>query len=82
MNYFEKKQWIRIAVCAVLFALYLFIGLAVIHEYGFGRCMGGLLLTVVAMMILVFILMLLFALVSDVVDFVRVFSKELMLKFF
>ena len=34
------------------------------------------------MMILVFILMLLFALVSDVWDFVRVFSKEFMLKFF
>ncbi len=39
-------------------------------------------LSVVAMMILVFILMLLFALVSDVVDFIRVFGKELMLKFF
>ncbi len=67
---------------AVLFALYLFIGLAVIHEYGFGRCMAGLVLTVIAMMILVFILMLLFALVSDVVDFITVFTKELMLKFF
>ena len=66
----------------VLFFVYLFIGLAVIHEYGFGRCIGCLLLTLIAMMILVFILMLLFALVSDVVDFITVFSKELMLKFF
>lgn len=66
----------------VLFFVYLFIGLAVVHEYGFGRCIGCLLLTLIAMMVLVFILMLLFALVSDVWDFIRVFSKEFMLKFF
>ena len=66
----------------VLFFVYLFIGLAVVHEYSFGRCIGCLLLTVVSMMVLVFILMLLFALVSDVWDFIRVFGKELMLKFF
>ena len=66
----------------VLFFVYLFIGLAVVHEYTFARCIGCLLLTLAAMMVLVFILMLLFALVSDVWDFVRVFSKELMLKFF
>ena len=70
------------AIGGLLFFVYLFIGLAVIHEYGFGRCVGCMLLTLAAMMILVFILMLLFALVSDVWDFVTVFSKELMLKFF
>ena len=70
------------AIGGVLFFVYLFIGLAVVHEYGFGRCIGCLLLTLLAMMVLVFILMLLFALVSDVVDFVTVLSKELMLKFF
>lgn len=67
---------------AVMFFVYMFIGLAVVHEYGFGRCIGALLLTVVAMMILVFILMLLFALVADVTDFISIFSKELLLKFF
>ena len=70
------------AIGGVLFFVYLFIGLAVVHEYSFGRCIGSLLLTLIAMMVLVFILMLLFALVSDVWDFIRVFSKELMLKFF
>lgn len=67
---------------AVLFAVYMFIGLAVVHEYGFGRTVGALALTVVAMMILVFILMLMFALVADVIDFITIFGKELMLKFF
>ncbi len=70
------------AIGGVLFSVYLFIGLAVVHEYSFGRCIGSLILTLLAMMVLVFILMLLFALVSDVVDFITVLSKELMLKFF
>ncbi|MBQ3080805.1 MAG: hypothetical protein IJC48_12545 [Clostridia bacterium] len=67
---------------AVLLAVYGFIGLTVIHEYGLGQCIAALLLTVAAMMILVFILMLVFALVADVWDFVTVVSKELMLKYF
>lgn len=67
---------------AVLLAGYGFIGVTVIHEYGFGQSLGALILTVVAMMILIFILMLVFALVADVWDFFTVVSKELMLKYF
>lgn len=66
----------------LLFFVYLFIGLAVIHEYSLGRCVAALLLTIVAMMVLVFILMLLFSLAADVFDFVKVFGKELLLKLF
>ena len=70
------------AIGAVMFGVYLFIGLTVVHEYTFARSVGAMLLTVAGMMVLVFILMLIFALVADVVDFVTVFSKEFMLKFF
>lgn len=70
------------AIGAVLFAAYLFIGLTVIHEYSFSRSVGAAMLTIAAMMVLVFILMLLFALVADVLDFGTVFGKELMLKLF
>ena len=56
------------------------IGLVEVHEYGFGTAIGSLLLTLVAMMIIVFILMLLFTLAADVVDFFQVFFKALMLK--
>ena len=66
----------------VLLIAYGFIGLVVVHEYGFGQSIGALLLTVVAMMILVFILMLVFALVADVWDFFTIITKELMLKYF
>ena len=66
----------------VLLIFYGFIGLVVVHEYGFGQSIGALLLTIVAMMILVFILMLVFALVADVWDFFSIITKELMLKYF
>ena len=67
---------------AGMFFLYLFMGLTVVHEYSFSRCLGSLVLTLVAMMVLVFILMLLFTLSADVIDFFRVVFKELMLKYF
>lgn len=67
---------------SVLFFVYTFIGLVVVHEYGLGAGVGSILLTLIAMMIIVFILMLFFTLVADLVDFVTVFSRELMLKYF
>ncbi|HPA60448.1 MAG TPA: YIP1 family protein [Clostridia bacterium] len=70
-----------VSIGSVLMFAYMFIGLISVHEYSFGAAIGSLLLTVVAMMIIVFILMLLFTLAADVVDFVRVVYKELMLKF-
>lgn len=71
-----------VGIGAVLFFVYLFIGLVVVHEYSFGRAIFSLLLTLVAMMVIVFILMLLFTLAADVIDFIRVFGKELRLKLF
>lgn len=68
------------AVGAAVFFIYLFIGVTVVHEYTFARSVGALLLTVAAMMVLVFILMLIFALTADVADFVTIFGKELILK--
>ncbi|MDI9521057.1 MAG: YIP1 family protein [Bacillota bacterium] len=67
---------------SVLFFVYTFIGLVVVHEYGLGAGVGSILLTLIAMMIIVFILMLFFTLVADLVDFVTVFGRELMLKYF
>lgn len=65
-----------------MFIMYGFIGLIVVHEYSFSRALASVLLTIVAMMVIVFVLMLLFALATDVFDFVRVLSKELILKYF
>ncbi len=66
----------------VAFGLYLFVGLTVIHEYTFSKSVGSILLTIVAMMIISFILMLALSLIADVGEFGYVFSKEFMLKYF
>ena len=65
---------------AVLFAFYLFIGLVVIHDYNFSQGVGMVLLTLAAILIIVFILMLGFSLVADVWDFLSVVWRELQLK--
>ena len=71
-----------LSIAAVAFVLYLFIGLAVIHQYSFTKCLVSLLLTVVAMGIITFILMLIFSLGSEVVQFVVTVARELSLKYF
>lgn len=65
---------------AVLFAFYLFIGLLVIHDYNFTQGIGMVLLTLFAILVIVFVLMLGFSLVADVIDFVRTVWRELQLK--
>lgn len=65
---------------AVIFGFYLFIGLLVIHDYNFSQGLGMVLLTLFAIMIIVFVLMLAFSLVADVADFFRTVWRELQLK--
>lgn len=67
---------------AVMFVLYLFIALVVVHEYTFGKALGSLLLTLASMMVITFVLMLFFTLVADVVDFFTVLTKEIIFKYF
>lgn len=66
----------------VIFFLYLFIALVVVHEYTFSKALGSLLLTVVSMMIISFVLMLFLSLVADVVDFFRILTREIIFKYF
>ena len=65
---------------SVLFAFYLFIGLIVIHDYNFSQGIGMVLLTLFAIIVIVFVLMLGFSLVADVWDFLSVVWRELQLK--
>ena len=55
-----------------LFVFYLFIGLVVIHEYSFGQGIAMVLLTIFAILVIVFVLMLGFSLVSDVFGVARI----------
>ena len=63
-----------------LFVFYLFVGLVVIHNYGFAQGIGMVLLTLFAILVIVFILMLGFSLVADVFDFLRTVARELRLR--
>ena len=65
---------------AVVFAFYLFVGLLVIHDYNFTQGIGMVLLTLFAIIVIVFVLMLAFSLVADVIDFFSVVWRELQLK--
>lgn len=63
-----------------LFVFYLFVGLVVIHDYSFSQGVGMVLLTLFAILVIVFILMLGFSLFADVWDFFRTIWRELQLK--
>lgn len=63
-----------------MFVFYLFVGLVVIHDYSFSQGVGMVLLTLFAILVIVFILMLGFSLFADVWDFFRTIWRELQLK--
>lgn len=65
---------------AVVFVFYLFIGLVVIHDYNFSQGIGMVLLTLFAVLIIVFVLMLAFSLAADVWDFLSTVWREIQLK--
>ncbi len=67
---------------AAAFALYLFVGLTVVHEYTFSKSVGSVLLTVAAMMVIIFVLTLTLSLFADVYEFFATVVKELTLKYF
>ena len=63
-----------------MFAFYLFIGLVVIHEYSFTQGIAVVFLTLFAILVIVFVLMLAFSLTADVWDFLRTVWREARLK--
>ena len=63
-----------------LLAFYLFIGLVVIHEYSFTQGVAVVFLTLFAILVIVFVLMLAFSLTADVWDFLCTVWREARLK--
>ena len=64
----------------LLFIVLLVIGIMIIHNFGFGKTLFTILLTFVALLIIIFIIMLLFALVNQVYLFLRSAYTELILR--
>ena len=66
-------------VCIVLYG---FIGLVSVHEFGFGKGVGSIILTVVAIMIIVFVALLLATMAGELVTFISTVAKEIVLNYF
>jgi len=63
-----------------MFLFYLFIGLVVVHEYTFAKSMLMAVETIIAMLLIVFILALFVSLVNELVDFIFKIVYELRMK--
>lgn len=68
-------------ISVVIYCLYQFIGLIVIHEFSFSKAIGAILLTFLAMAIIMFVAILLMTLIGEVVQFFVVICREIALKF-
>ena len=66
-------------VCTVLYG---FIGLVSVHEFGFGKGIASIILTVVAIMIIVFVALLIATMAGELVTFISVIAKEIVLNYF
>jgi len=58
----------------------LFMGILNIHEYGLGKTIASILLTIVAMMIMVFVGLLFFDLIQQFITFIRMIWQEISLR--
>lgn len=65
----------------VLFVIYAFIGLIVVHDFTFLRSIAAVILSFVAILIILFITMLLVSLAGEVILFIRTVSREIVLHF-
>jgi len=59
----------------------LFMGILNIHEYGLFKTIGALILTLVAMMIMIFVGLLFFDLIQQFITFIRMIWQEISLRF-
>ncbi len=66
-------------VCLVLYG---FIGLVSVHEFGFGKGVLSIALTAIAIMIIVFVALLIATMAGELVTFVSVVVKEIILNYF
>jgi hypothetical protein len=65
---------------SVMFYFYLFIGLVVIHEYSFAKSIVMVLQTILAMLIIVFVMALFSSLVNELIQFIITIVYELRMR--
>jgi len=71
-----------LALGVVCIAFYGFIGLVSVHCYGFFQGIASVLLTVLALVIIIFVILMLVSMGSELVSFVSTVYKEIVLNYF
>lgn len=76
----EEIYTLLIGVSIVYFVVLLWIGIMVIHNFGFGKTLVTIVLTLIALLIIIFIIMLLVSLVNQIYYFLESVYTELILR--
>lgn len=76
----ESIYYLIISLSIIYFVILLLIGIMVIHNFGFGKTLGTLLLTFVALMLIIFIILLLLSLINQVWLFLQSVYTELIMR--
>ncbi len=83
LTYEEAKFILLIDILAWVLTGYMaFMGLVVIHEYGIGKTLWSIILTVVAILIIAFIALLIFDLAQQIYGFIYSLFKEITTRYF
>ncbi|HBI72416.1 MAG TPA: YIP1 family protein [Lachnospiraceae bacterium] len=76
----EGIYYLLLGLSIIYFAILLLIGIMVIHNFGFGKTLITLVLTFVALLLIIFIILLLFSLVNQVILFLQSVYTELIMR--
>ena len=83
LTYEESKFILLIDILAWVLTGYMaFMGLVVIHEYGIGKTLWSVILTIVAILIIAFIALLIFDLAQQIYGFIYSLFKEIAVRYF
>jgi hypothetical protein len=76
----ETIYYLIINIATIMFVLLLLIGIMIIHNFSFGKTIVTLILTVVALSLIIFVILLMLSLVNQVVMFLQSAYTELILR--
>lgn len=70
-----------VSLAGIMYFLYVFIGLIVVHEFTFTRAVASILLTIFSLLIILFIALLIATMANELIRFVQVVYKEIILHY-
>lgn len=70
-----------VTLAGIIYALYVFIGLIVVHEFTFTRAVASVILTIFSLLIILFVALLVASMANELVRFVRTVYNEIILHY-